>query len=150
MTSITGRQEPVPNSKRAQAMAQVKAYVNAHHHPTGRTQHAIAEALGMSINRVQNALIDLDLFDPDFRRSIPAPRNGQKVTPGWNTQSRQGEASQSRHNSTRLARQANRFEKNISQETDPAIAALMEIVVAQERTTSDAIQRMGQVLDSRN
>jgi len=146
MTEITGRQEPVPGTKRAEAMALVKAYVNSHHHPTGKTQTAIAASLGMTIQRVQGALLDLDLFDPDFRRSIPAPANDYKITPGWNAQSQQGEASQARHNSTRLARQANRIEKNIAQETDPAVAALMELVVAQERTTSDAIRRVGEVL----
>jgi hypothetical protein len=144
-----GRQEPEPGSKRAAAMAMVKAYVQAHHHPTSKSKHAIAAALGMSIQRVQGALLDLDTFDPSFKRAIPAPANDNKVSPGWNTQSRQGEASQARHNSTRLARQATRLEKNIDAENDPAVAALMSIVVNQERTTSDAIRQVGEVLKNR-
>jgi hypothetical protein len=127
------RQKPAPGSKRERLMDMVDKYLQAHHHPTAKTKQGIAAALGLTINQVQGALLDIDMWSSTVR-SIPSPKNGNKVSPGWNAQSKSGVVTQMRHLATRDETMSLHLEKGADQEADPATAAMMRMVARQSET----------------
>jgi hypothetical protein len=113
---------PEPGSKRHARMAVVKRSI-----PRGGLRYdEIADATGLSAAAVGTACDDLR-YDADVTVGIPCAANGYRVTLGWKKAAKLGEASQARHNGTRLERAAHRLDVAAEGAADANEAAALRI-----------------------
>jgi len=120
---VGGRQEPQPGTQRYAHMHDVKRWLLRRN--KGTTYRYISKILDLSLPAVQNAVLDLNLFDPTIEISVPSPRNGYMIKAHWGKAHVDGEANQLRHNGTRCLRQAERLEKGAKKVPNANVADQM-------------------------
>lgn len=134
---------PVPGGKRAARMATVKASLQR----MGSASYAgIARDTGLSMAAVCRAVDDLRYHDQEVL-AIPAHGNNWETRLGWTLHARIGEASQFRHNGTRIRRQAIRMENIAAGCTNEHEATLYRNEARTMHTVADNLLAMAEAMN---
>lgn len=97
------------------------------------TYHDLSRRAGLSHAAAGRAVMDLSQED-GLVVGLPCYANDYTVSLGWANPARRGEGSQSRHNATRLERQAVRFENAAGETSDPSEAAILKVMANNAKT----------------
>lgn len=119
---MSGTTSPAPGSRRRINMNIVKAYLRRQ---GAATYHGISHATGLALSTTTQAVYDLQRWDDEVL-AVPAYGNSWRTSLGWTLEAKIGEASQLRHNGTRLTNQAHRLSKEAVGKDNPYEKALIE------------------------
>lgn len=135
--------------KRKARMVQVKTWLVTlmQQGGTGATYRSIAKGTGLSLPAVQRAVYDLQAKDPEVI-AVPAYGNQWQTSLGWTLEARVGEASQFRHNATRIENQAHRLDKIAAASTNPYEKFAFESEARQMHLVAESLRALSVMMES--
>jgi len=107
----------------------------------------IARGTGLSLAAVGQAVDDLRYHDGEVL-AIPAHGNRWETRLGWCLETKVGEASQFRHNGTRIRRQAQRMENIANECTNPHEAMLFRNEARTMHAVADNLLAMADTMST--